>query len=46
MRTKLLQASLLLFAGIIIFTSCVSQRKSGCDTSGKIKREIKFKGFL
>jgi hypothetical protein len=46
MRTKLLQATLMLFVGAIIFTSCVSQRKTGCDTSGKIKREIKFKGFL
>ena len=45
MRTKFLHAACMLILLAIIFSSCISQRKGPCAPE-KMRREIKFKGFL
>ncbi|MEO7924840.1 MAG: hypothetical protein ABIR30_14245 [Chitinophagaceae bacterium] len=45
MRTKFLYTAIVLFILSVIYTSCVSQRKTGCVPE-RARKEIKFKGFL
>ncbi len=45
MRTKFEQAVYLLILLAFVFSSCQAQRKTGCVPE-KMRREIKFKGFL
>jgi len=45
MSTKFLQVLLLMLLAAFILPSCVSQRKAPCAPE-KMRREIKFKGFL
>ena len=45
MRTKFLTTVCVLIVFAFIFSSCIAQRKSPCAPE-KIRREIKFKGFV
>jgi len=45
MRTKFLQGIYVLALLILILSSCVAQKKTGCAPE-RMRKETKFKGFL
>jgi predicted component of type VI protein secretion system len=45
MRTRFFQAFLVLSITTLVFSACSSQQKTVCAPE-KMRREIKFKGFL